>query len=846
MLQPFLEAIRQVPLQILIYDDGSTDGTTFVIESLIGQLDSDNIVFHKHDLRRGTGICLNLALEDSTVNAFYYVDKHFDLNTESFGAVLRELSYSQAAFTFPASNPALDPTQLAVKHASKKKVPASINYIIRKDRIRPDRLFFNPFLQNGHSSELLMRAGVSAKALEASTFFHLPYNEEVYSDLTSQDSRLIMFHSQLSNTEIRGVGSHEDPDLLYEKAEALKSDGRIAAALELCDEVLKRFPRHQNTLKLSVELLKRLKKYIEASERSKLIGMGLDPEHAGKPKEASQQPEPEPEPEAVDDAEDAGNAAEPALPADETVVEPKTDALHDGTSSEEGDNDDVEDEETAAADAHLKAEAEGDDEETSETAPQDEADSDAEEAPESDSEPQEDEENEDDAGGAEGETETEPEPEEEIPYERPEHFRHSIIVPVAGFAKPSLEKLSLCLHNFCDPADTELIVIDNACLDDSWEYLQQMADYNFFHVRVITNPVNKGFTHAVNQGIKAAEGDFVVVMHADVTFRRDVVRLLADVLEANPEAAIAGPVTTDCMQEQQIRAVAKSPLEVLETSWIDGFCFVLRASDDNRLDERYHYAWYETIDLCYRLKDEGRKILIAAGVLVNHEYGVFTEQLGVPLFSDEFLKSLGVFSQKWAGEPELPQPESAEHRIEEIWLLGDLVDPLKPAAKIRERISALMDDKLETELKTIRDVTDHDLRNFIRAMMAVNNRGLMRDLEERLSGLSDPGFGVELLRFYFQNQIFSRCKKYIEMLQDQLPQLALLYALRIAWKENDAELAPKYLSDYLLAYPACAEAHYIGAKMHERDGNDEIAGSFMERARLLDPFNRDENRNPEG
>ena len=862
MLQPFLEALGQLPVQIVIYDDGSTDGTHFVVESLIGQVDSDHIVFHKHDLRRGTGMCLNLALEDSPVKAFYYVDKHVDLNAEAFESVLRELSYSQAAFTFPASNPALDPTQLAVKHASKKKVPASINYIIRKDRIRPDRLFFNPFLQNGHSAELLMRAGVSAKALEAPTFFQLPYNEEVYSDLTSQDSRLIIFHSQLSSTEVRGVGSQDDPDLLYEKAEALKADGRITAALELCDDILKKFPRHQHSLRLSVELLKRLKKYIEASERAKMIGQGVEPEAQVTTKRGDDAPAlrddedatskplaQEPEPEQAQDEVEEIFPAETALPESEDAgdPEPEEKTPAEAFSEPEVSRDDVpedDDLETKSAKnagdtAVAAAEEDSENENPEAELTADEAE-DAADEPEENPEPDAASESEE-MSESESEPESEPEPEAEVPYVRPESFRHSIIVPVAGFAMPAIEKLAISLHNFCDPADTELIIVDNACLDESWEYLQQMAEYHFFHARVITNPANKGFTHAVNQGLKLAEGEYQVVMHADVTFRSDVVRQLADVLEANPDAAVVGPVTTDCMQEEQIRAVSTDVLETAETSWVDGFCFALRAADDYRLDELFHYAWYETVDLCYRVQDEGRSVLIAAGVLVNHQYGVFTAQLGMPLYSDEFQRSLEVFSQKWVGEPALPQP-GASAALDELWELGALADPLKPSAKIKSRIAALLTNETETALKTLTDVTDYDLRNFIRALMVVNSRGLMRELEERLSGLPDPGFGVELLRFYFQHQIFSRCKKYIEMIHDQQPQLALLYALRIASKENDAELAPQYLSDYLEAYPASAEAYVIGAKMHAQHGNDELAASFLERAQQLDPFNREDSR----
>ena len=62
----------------------------------------------------------------------------------------------------------------------------------------------------------------------------------------------------------------------------------------------------------------------------------------------------------------------------------------------------------------------------------------------------------------------------------------------------------------------ELIAVDNGSTDGTGSYLAGVQDGASVPVTVITNPTNRGFPAAVNQGLKAARGEYLVLLNNDV------------------------------------------------------------------------------------------------------------------------------------------------------------------------------------------------------------------------------------------------------------------------------------------------------------------------------------------
>ena len=62
----------------------------------------------------------------------------------------------------------------------------------------------------------------------------------------------------------------------------------------------------------------------------------------------------------------------------------------------------------------------------------------------------------------------------------------------------------------------ELIVIDNGSTDHTGTYLAGVQDGSTAPVTVITNTTNRGFPAAINQGLKVARGEYLVLLNNDV------------------------------------------------------------------------------------------------------------------------------------------------------------------------------------------------------------------------------------------------------------------------------------------------------------------------------------------
>jgi glycosyltransferase involved in cell wall biosynthesis/Flp pilus assembly protein TadD len=90
----------------------------------------------------------------------------------------------------------------------------------------------------------------------------------------------------------------------------------------------------------------------------------------------------------------------------------------------------------------------------------------------------------------------------------------SIIIPCSNqleFTRQCIAALNRHTRRPC-----ELIVIDNGSTDGTAEYLAGVRDMASVPVTVITNRTNRGFPAAINQGLKAARGEYLVLLNNDV------------------------------------------------------------------------------------------------------------------------------------------------------------------------------------------------------------------------------------------------------------------------------------------------------------------------------------------
>lgn len=196
-----------------------------------------------------------------------------------------------------------------------------------------------------------------------------------------------------------------------------------------------------------------------------------------------------------------------------------------------------------------------------------------------------------------------------------------------------------CLESvFSSDGDFEVIVVDNNSSDGTVAWLKELMAREP-RLKCIFNEENRGFAGGNNDGIKIAEGEFIILLNSDCVVPRDWISGLIDPLIRDPGIGAIGPVTNTIGNEQKIFTSGQTVDEILneglawaersrgvlfETKRLIFFCVAMRREVFTRigpLDEDFGKGFCEDDDYCIRLKKACYRLLCAEDVFVYHKGG---------------------------------------------------------------------------------------------------------------------------------------------------------------------------------------------------------------------------------
>jgi len=237
--------------------------------------------------------------------------------------------------------------------------------------------------------------------------------------------------------------------------------------------------------------------------------------------------------------------------------------------------------------------------------------------------------------------------------------------------------LEQCLHSIqraCEGLQAEVLVVDNASRDSS----AQMVENKFPWVQLMANRVNRGFSGANNQAIKAARGRYVLLINPDTLAREDTVESMIKFMDNHPRVGAAGckilnsdgTLQLSCRRSFPTPWVALSKLlglgRIFPRSRIFGrynltyldpqqmapvdalsgsFMFLRRETlqEVGLLDEEY-FMYGEDLDLCYRIKQAGWDIFYVPDTQIIHFKGKSTEASASTVL--DFYRAMHIFVRK--------------------------------------------------------------------------------------------------------------------------------------------------------------------------------------------------------
>ena len=190
--------------------------------------------------------------------------------------------------------------------------------------------------------------------------------------------------------------------------------------------------------------------------------------------------------------------------------------------------------------------------------------------------------------------------------------------------------------------EATVYVADNASTDDSVDYVRSA----FPSVRIIQNESNGGYAKGYNDALKSLNEDLFVLLNSDVEVTEGWLRPIVQEFERNEEMVAAQPKILDATYRDKFEYAGAGGgyidslgypycrgriFDAIETDqgqyddtieifWATGACLFVRNSAFRAaggFDEDF-FAHQEEIDLCWRLKTAGGKVMYIGNSTVYH------------------------------------------------------------------------------------------------------------------------------------------------------------------------------------------------------------------------------------
>lgn len=219
-----------------------------------------------------------------------------------------------------------------------------------------------------------------------------------------------------------------------------------------------------------------------------------------------------------------------------------------------------------------------------------------------------------------------------------------VIVPVFN----ALLDLQACLSSvLCHGKDRlgELLVINDGSDAETTQWLRTFCMRD--KCRLIEHDGNKGYTRAINSGIKASNAEFVVTLNSDTVVTAGWLNGMVRCMHSSPEIGIVGPLSNaatwqnvpklygddgqfainelrDGMTPGDMASVVRAASIRLypRSPFLNGFCMMIKREVIERIgfmdEDVFPVGYGEENDFCIRASNAGYELAVADDVYIFH------------------------------------------------------------------------------------------------------------------------------------------------------------------------------------------------------------------------------------
>ncbi|HUT96311.1 MAG TPA: glycosyltransferase family 2 protein [Candidatus Paceibacterota bacterium] len=222
------------------------------------------------------------------------------------------------------------------------------------------------------------------------------------------------------------------------------------------------------------------------------------------------------------------------------------------------------------------------------------------------------------------------------------------------------ELLDLCIKSIKETIkglDYEVFIADSESKEGNQDFIKEKHP----KVEFIVFAKNLGYSKTVNAGIKASDGDYVLILNADIIILGNAVSEMVDFMDKNPKVGIVAPqlldftnnIQTSCFSNPNLKTIivrrtflgktkwGKKILDkftmadwdknsIKEVDWTQGSAMLVRREAIEKVglfDEKF-FMYFDDADWCRRFWQKGYKVIYLPSAKMAHYYHRSSKKFG--------------------------------------------------------------------------------------------------------------------------------------------------------------------------------------------------------------------------
>jgi GT2 family glycosyltransferase len=185
------------------------------------------------------------------------------------------------------------------------------------------------------------------------------------------------------------------------------------------------------------------------------------------------------------------------------------------------------------------------------------------------------------------------------------------------------------LDNFKNHSEKyRFIVIDNNSSDD----IEQLINEKYPFIELYVQDKNLGFGRANNVGLEMVDTRYAMILNPDIDISPETIEALIKTFGEFENAVAVAPAT----RRELFQELADGQPVYSKVDWVVGAAMLFdmkKLREIGFFDENF-FLYYEETDLCKRIIDQGKEIILVKSLFADHDEGTSS----APCKKIEYLK----------------------------------------------------------------------------------------------------------------------------------------------------------------------------------------------------------------